>query len=721
MKTRLLWLLGLVVPVAIIVSIWIPPLSHYWVASPSIEQTLLDRLRTLPVEAQLLEIERQSLALPLRMNDAEILEAAARLRTGELALKGFPAVAVSPGFDPDDLSKGLPTWGLHFGGLAGTEILARAYEITRDEFWLSAALEHTIGFVKYEHKAWLPEGFLWNDHAISGRVSTLIKLWRLYRNHPNYAPDTGQRLVEHILRCRNLLAKDTQFTFNTNHGVMQNVSLLQIAAAFPGLPEEDRYRKLAVERLNRQLAFYVSDEGVVLEHSAEYHVLGIDLIGMSIKLLQTLGEPVPPRWSDLHRQAKGFLDVIRLPDDSLPMFGNTNSSPDFPPEQRNAQGEAHSACAARQGMHLYPVSGYAVLWSCGRHSTQTVMALSQFVGHGHKHADELSLLTWTRGSRWLTGVGYWPYGIPGDEQAYGWEGSNAPHWPGETTVGEREPLLLTSGTAAGVSFLDAQRKGKDGSEEFRRQILQIGEGWWIVLDFAHAPANTEAEVLWSFFPGITLAAQGEDSYLATQGPNEMLVTIGGSGNVRHRFAMGERSPWLGWVVKNRVPAPAATVLARFPSSGVLISSFHAADEGKSESVKIELLAHQGPEDWELAIDIAGAPKTTIKRDPEGHIELKGLGSIGYSKLKLTPAPDVRAERATIRAAYSELAAEFPRYREVFNYRLKVTKLLLAIFTAQEILLASIWFFRRRPLPVLRLCQIGAWIGGGLALQRWYFP
>ena len=69
---------------------------------------------------------------------------------------------------------------------------------------------------------------------------------------------------------------------------------------------------------------------------------------------------------------------------------------------------------------------------CIRDRSQTVMALSFFQGHGHKHADELSILTWAHGKRWLTSTGYWPYGIPGDESAYGWRGSNAPHWVGES-------------------------------------------------------------------------------------------------------------------------------------------------------------------------------------------------------------------------------------------------------------------------------------------------
>lgn len=719
MRNRHLWLLGLLMSIAIIVSIWIPPLSHYWVASPSVEQPLLESLRTLPAEIQLLEIERQNLALPLRMSDAELLEAAARLRAGELALKGYPAMAVSLAFDRMDLRKGLPTWGLHFGSLAGTEILARAYEITRDEIWLSAALQHATGFIEHERRALLPEGFLWNDHAISGRISVLIKLWRLYRNHSGYAPETARLLLQHVLRCRNLLAKDSQFTFNTNHGIMQNVSLLQIAAAFPGLPDEKRYRRLAVERLNRQLGFYVSNEGVVLEHSAEYHALGIDLIGMSTRLLQILGEPVPPRWSLLHRQAKGFLDMIRLPDDSLPMFGNTNSTPVFPPEHRGSPSDANSTCAEREGMHLYPVAGYAVHWTCGRHRTQSVMALSQFVGHGHKHADELSLLTWTRGKRWLTSVGYWPYGVPGDEYAYGWEGSNAPHWQDEATVGVREPRLLGSASTTNVSFLDARRKGRDGSE-FRRQVLQIGEDWWIVLDFAEGLAAAEAEVLWTFFPGTDVTAQGDGTYIASQGESEMLVTFAESGNVSHRQIMAERSPWRGWVVKDRVPAPAATVLASFPAGSPLVSSFRTADKEQSERIKMELIAQHGPEDWELAIDNASAPKARIKRYPDGHIELKGIGKIGDSRLKLKPTPDVLAERAAIRAAYVSLETEFPRYREVFHYRVKLTKFLLLILVAQQLILCAIWRFYRPTFRLIQKLGYSMWIATALLTHLWYF-
>jgi len=716
---RLSWLLGILIPLVVIASIWFQPLAHYWLSSPVIEQSTLDRLRSDPPDERLREIERQNQALPLRMSDAEILDAAARLLGGELALKGYPPIAVSSSFDKADLHKGLPTWGLYFGSLAATEILTDAYEITRDDKWLTAALRYTAGFIRYERSAWLPEGFLWNDHAIAGRVSVLVKLWRVYRSYPAYAPQTGRLLLEHILRCRGLLAKKSHFTFNTNHGVMQNVALLQIAAAFPGLPDEAEFRKLAIERLDRQFAFYVSDEGVVLEHSAEYHALGVELLDRSIKLLEMLGEPAPPRWIRLHREATAFLDLIRLPDDSLPLFGNTQTTPEFPSPNPEPRLDAGALCGARSGAHLYPVSGYVVTWHCGQQNSQTVLALSQFVGHGHKHADELSLLTWTRGSRWLTSIGYWPYGAPGSESAYAWEGSNAPHWRNESTAGAREPRLLASAAADGITFLDAERKSRDGGK-FRRQVLQIGSDWWIVVDFASAPASAEAEALWTLYPGIAVSYREAGAYRATLGADEMRIGIAGADSVRHNIVTAEQAPWRGWVVKDRTPTPANGILVRFPANTFLASVFHAVDTARPGDIRIEWIARNSAEDWELAITSDGMSPVRILRQPDGHLVLSGMENFGGNRLTLIPAPDIQAARAAIHAAYASLQADFPRYREISPYRAKATKLLLALFVIQEMLLLLIGKYWRRRAAIIRTGEALAWIGIGLALHLWYF-
>ncbi|MFZ2294997.1 MAG: hypothetical protein WAW46_08150 [Polaromonas sp.] len=46
-------------------------------------------------------------------------------------------------------------------------------------------------------------------------------------------------------RSGELLAKKSQSTVRSNHGVMQNMALLQISAAFPDFPKTQKWRNLA--------------------------------------------------------------------------------------------------------------------------------------------------------------------------------------------------------------------------------------------------------------------------------------------------------------------------------------------------------------------------------------------------------------------------------------------------------------------------------------------
>lgn len=723
MKNKVAWLLSLLIPIAVIISLWVPPVVHYWVHTPTADKSAVERLRQVPVDGRLREIEAMSLSLPLKMGDQEILHAAERLITGELLLKGYSPVRVSPRFNDSDLSKGLPTWSLQYGALVVPEIFLEAYEISGNQKWLTAALDFIRPFLRYEKSAWLPDGFLWNDHAIAGRVSVLTKLWRLYRHSKGYSEEVGRELIGHILRCRAQLGKKSQFTFSTNHGVMQNIGLLQIGVAFPGLSEEEKYLAIAVGRLEKQFRYYISDEGVVLEHSAGYHQLGFQLVGMAARLLEMLGRQIPQRWKELHKKSREFLEVITFPDGGLPMFGNTNS--DSEPVRdfltRSLLAAEQDRCAQDGGMYLYPVSGYAVHWSCNPDPSQTVMALSFFQGHGHKHADELSILTWAHGKRWLTSTGYWPYGIPGDESAYGWRGSNAPHWVGESANEARASTILSFAASNQLSFLDARRNNVDGTG-FRRQVIQLGSDLWIVLDMPYGKQDRDVEILWTFFPGIRTTPKGGQDYLAVSGESAMWVSFSGDSNIRGRLLSGEQSPWQGWVVKNGVPTLADTLSLQFSGSqkAPIVSTFRLGRIYEDLSVQTHLSRYQSLDDWELKLKIGGMGTTTLVRFIDGKIYASGLEGGKQVSLSVEKVADVGTARVAIRNAYKETAAEYPRYREVFHYRLKLSKIFLVLLALNELVLLFVWAYGRKMYRVLRLASVGSWLGLGLLSHLWYF-
>ena len=67
-----------------------------------------------------------------------------------------------------------------------------------------------------------------------------------------------------VARSEQLLAKPGHFTFATNHGVMQNLALWHASLAFPSLPRTQAYQRLARVRMDDQMQFYVTGEGMVL-------------------------------------------------------------------------------------------------------------------------------------------------------------------------------------------------------------------------------------------------------------------------------------------------------------------------------------------------------------------------------------------------------------------------------------------------------------------------
>ena len=128
-----------------------------------------------------------------------------------------------------------------------------------------------------------------------------------------------------VARSEQLLAKPGHFTFATNHGVMQNLALWHATLAFPSLPRTPEYQRLALARMDDQMKFYVSREGVVLEHSAGYHLYGLKLLGFAFRYLDLMHQTPPQEWIDKYDSAKQVYAMLRRPDGSLPMFGDTDS------------------------------------------------------------------------------------------------------------------------------------------------------------------------------------------------------------------------------------------------------------------------------------------------------------------------------------------------------------------------------------------------------------
>ncbi|MDD5330466.1 MAG: heparinase II/III family protein [Sulfuricella sp.] len=718
----------------VLLSIWLPEAAHYHVATPSIAPAVIDRSRALPPIPVMRELAALNLGVEVDLSAPELTRTADKITDGLLQLPGYAPVAIGIPFDPSDLDKGLPTWRLQFASLAAPEILLDAYAVSGNEVYFTLARDMILAWIKYEKRQWLPRGFLWNDHAIAARVTVLAKFWGACRARGDFSPEVAASVLEAVSRSGEMLAKEGHFTFATNHGIMQNLALLHIATAFPALPAAQRFRQIAFDRLRDQMAFFLDDEGIVLEHSAGYHSHGMVLLGKALRYLTLNDMAPPPSWLSKYEKGKEFMAMIHRPDGSLPIYGNTNGGrrPDTPVTDIDSQGRASALHPAKEwhpaAAHaLYPVAGYSVWWdnlaSAGPPGqTQTVMAWSYYPGHGHKLADEMSLLLWSGNQTWLTNTGYWPYGVWGRDETYSWEGSNAPHLAGEPRNSARRTELLGYAAQEGLAASHLRRTGPDGYSA-ERQVVHLGSDLWLVLDRALDGIPRKTTTTWTFYPDLDLSrgALADEFRLSRRQRDACMATfVLGSKGTEISTLKGSKTPFAGWVVVGSQPVPAPSLLVEQPSGGSWAVTLLALEQDCRErfAAPPKVLAGNGADGWKVSLPLKNGA-VEVERTGATVLVTDGSGKTGDRQITLRPAPDLTAERRAIDGSFQSAAMKYKKYPELFEYRSRLSYLLLGVFLFQEAAVAvCIGRARTYRIP-LRMLGIAAWIVGGSLIYLVY--
>jgi hypothetical protein len=727
-------LMAYVAAALVLLSIWLPEVAYHHVATPSIAHEVIDQSREHPSVSVMNELAALTIGVEVNLPAPELVRTADEIAGGVLQLPGYAPLAIGIPFDPRDLDKGLPTWQLQFASLAAPEILLDAYALTGKESYFKLARDMILAWNKHEKSQWLPQGFLWNDHAIAARVTVLAKFWGAYRARSDFSPEVARSVLEAVSRSGEMLAKEGLFTFATNHGIMQNLALLHIATAFPALPAAERFRHIAFDRLRDQMAFYVNDEGIVLEHSAGYHSHGMVLVGKALRYLTLNNMTPPPSWLSKYEKGKAFMAMIHRPDGSLPIYGNTNGGirPDMLVTSIDPQGRALALYPVKDwhpgvSHALYPVAGYSIWWDNLASDSdgllgQTVIAWSYFPGHGHKLADEMSLLLWTGNQTWLTNTGYWPYGVWGRENVYSWEGSNAPHISGESRDSVRNTELLGYAVRDRLAVSHLRRTGPEGYSA-DRQVVHLGSDLWLVLDRALDGTPRKTITTWTFFPDLGLSSgplPGQYHFSRQNRDACMAAFFLGSKETDIKMYKGSKKPFAGWVVVGSRPAPAPSLLVEQPSDGSWAVTVLALEKDCKErfAAQPKLLDWKGANSWRVNLPLKEGG-VEVERAGNSVSVKDGTRKMGDLQLLLNPAPKVSVERIAINSSFQSAAIKYKKYRDLFDYRSKLSYLLLAIFFAQEaFIVVCIRMARTYQIP-LRILGIAAWIIAGSLIYLVY--
>ncbi|MEO8752448.1 MAG: heparinase II/III family protein [Casimicrobiaceae bacterium] len=712
---------------AIIASIWWPDLRHYRVRIDPIAPAAIVALRTVPPDAVLAEITSMRTlhrSPPGISYDKAVADGAMALR-GEFVLDDGTRVPFARPFDPATLVAGPSEWALAAAAFAIPDRLLKAYDATRDDRYLNAALDYVDQWLAFEERSYLPVGLSWNDHALAERIFVLTDLWRVYRGHPRFDAARAERILRLARRDAEFLARPDHYTYATNHGVMQNLALLHLAMAMPALPDATALFRVGQERLAGQIQFFMSPEGVVLEHSAGYHAFGLQLLLAAQRYFDLAGVPPPPSLAEGVARAQSFLAALERPDGTLPPIGDTHVSRQATAAAgaRALQVMGSDPLSGRAPCLVAPVSGYAVLWSAlappARDATAQLAAIwSNFPGHGHKHADELSLVYWADGQQWLSAAGYWNYDHAGRSYAESWNGANAPHAAGEPARVERTSQLLASACASPYAMADMERVSATGLR-VRRQLVQVSGETFFVIDSGTGTGAPPLVTTWTMFPELTLLpGPAPDLFRVTRPAGGASLDVGFTGSAKSEIhavpAVPDPPGGRVWLDGRPEDAPALQVSQPQASSwSATIFALNTRSTGFALT-STPRLAWQAPDAWTLTFALRDAETTVARSGSE--VSVDGVRTLHLA----APAVGVAQARAGIEQAFRQQASAFPRFRDLTRYRVRASWFVLALFGLELCLVLA-------PLPSLQVRRqwtgavfAFALLGLGMWLHLYYF-
>ncbi len=679
--------------------IWVPLFYHFYIPNENITDDILQRARNTPLDSEL-EFKAFFPSIDTWENQ-RLIDSAEKILQGEIVYYGLDKKYTVP--DPHDIDTLSPLyWQKHVASLKIPKILLKAYEVTSRDDFFTTARDMILGWAAYESNAWFPHGVYWIDNCVSERICVLAKFWKLYRNHEEYDAQVARSIFQMVSRSGELLANPTFFNYANNHGVIQNLALWQICIAFPTIPNVDFYKQLAFDRLHDQMNFYINDEGVVLEHSAGYHKLGIRILSMAFRYLPLLHLPIPDDWEVKYQKARDFYTQLIHPDGTLPMFGDTGSGINshnpsvlyVKNKVRNNERESQHNLFSRRSHSLYPVAGFSIWWhglneSQNEHSlSQTLLTWSYFPGQAHKHSDEMSIILWADGHEWFSNVGYWTYRTKGRSDAVSWSGSNAPHLVGEDTESIRNTQLKFHGWSDDLAVVNLERRGP---QEYiaRRQVIYVNPALWIVVDHTSGKKNSRTTTTW---PTSFKVEMSEDNVLGS------FNLIGESKNVslkaffitseetEIRRYKGSFTPFAGWQSQK----PANAIVIEQPALDSWSAAIWSLESSASPTLEFtgrpNMQNFRSPDEWEIVLPLDQGLLTIYRKGNSVYVnEDNGNNS---TKVELVKPTGILDKYGDIRTAFKNNEKKYPKHKLFLHYRWKMTYCLIFIFVLQEV-----FFFR----------------------------
>lgn len=267
--------------------------------------------------------------------------------------------------------------------------------------------------------------FVWADHTTAHRLRVLSWVWDLFRTSELLEEEFARELLTMIYTHAEFTASGVTYRAYSNHGMEQNIALLEVGITQSEFAAAERWRVTARQRLSQFLADNFSPNGFHLEQSPGYHWYVLARLGNLIRFLRINGEPISTDLQAVTWRAGGLWPYLLRPDNRVANVGDTgvrvmrDHLVDFPswwgdavpqpapstlPNPRDDAGEFMLDFDA--GYAIF--TGYALSDPLRSPDTYVLFKCNAFK-FAHNHDDALSFILYGLGRDWLVDAGWYSF------------------------------------------------------------------------------------------------------------------------------------------------------------------------------------------------------------------------------------------------------------------------------------------------------------------------
>lgn len=229
----------------------------------------------------------------------------------------------------------------------------------------------------------------WHDHASAYRLRNIVR-WIAHIHNENLIRfltlEEKNSLLEIILEHVHWLGEEENYSKHTNHGFDQMLILYRTCLVFSTPDFLSKIKALSKNRLLDELSFSFTDQGVHKENSPGYQQFMLSRIKELVKLSDLGDIDVSDQAQRLIDRAEEFLRAITLPNNKIPIIGDTQSirSTSLIPVRKQ--------CTPYIDIFDYSQSGYIILRGINiYHDEFHFLFKSSHLSSYHRHDDDLSI------------------------------------------------------------------------------------------------------------------------------------------------------------------------------------------------------------------------------------------------------------------------------------------------------------------------------------------